>query len=87
MKKNLLFKVKMLLLSWLNPEPEIQEEYVDKVVMLLRRDFTTTEQNKIVVSIARKLSDLRQEDMVKMTKEYDVLQKDTIILKNQILCS
>lgn len=85
MKK--LFKLfKVNLLAFLTPEPEIQQEYVDKMVILLRRDFTTTQQNEIVVSVAKQLSELREKDMERMTIEYDILQKDTNHLKNVILC-
>lgn len=85
MKK--LFKLcKVNLLAFLTPEPEIQQEYVDKMVILLRRDFTTTQQNEIIVSVAKQLSELREKDMERMTIEYDILQKDTNHLKNVILC-
>jgi hypothetical protein len=79
-----LFKVKLL--AFLTPEPEIQQEYVDKMVILLRRDFTTTQQNEIVISVVKKLSELRQEDMDKMSIAYDILQKDNNHLKQAILC-
>ena len=87
MKKTFLFKLKLRILSWLTPEPEIQAEYVDKVVFLLRRDFNTKQQNEIIVSIASKLSALRKEDMTEMSKKYDVLQQDMFHLEKHILCS
>lgn len=57
-------------LVWLTPQPEVKEEYVDKVVMLLRRDFDHKEQNEIILSIAKKLDKAREEDMAKMGKAY-----------------
>lgn len=86
MIKKLLIKARIKLLSYLSPEPEIQAEYVDKVVYLLRRDFNTTEQNDIIVSIASKLSELRKQDMTEMSKKYEVLQKDMLHLETRILC-
>jgi hypothetical protein len=68
----------------LTPEPEIQEEYVDKVVYLLRRDFTTEQQNQIIISVGHKLSKLRDEDMKKMEKEYAILQENTNTLKHRM---
>jgi hypothetical protein len=82
--KKLLKTWRVKLLAILTPEPEIKAEYVDKVVFLLRRDFTTTEQNEIVMSITKKLSELRDKDMSDMVKKYDVLQKDSIFLQNAI---
>jgi hypothetical protein len=86
MKKNFLLIVKLRLLSWLSPEPEIQSEYSDKVVMLLRRDFNTKQQNEIVLDILKKLKYEREKDMTKMSEEYSVLQKDTLDLNTHILC-
>ena len=68
----------------LTPEPEIKNEYVDKVVYLLRRDFNTTEQNEIILSITKKLSDFRELDMTEMALNYERLQKDTINLRSAI---
>jgi hypothetical protein len=82
--KKLLKTWRVKLLAFLTPEPEIKAEYVDKVVYLLRRDFTTTEQNEIVQSITKKLSDLRDKDMVDMANAYDVLQKDALRLRTAI---
>jgi hypothetical protein len=82
--KKLLKTWRVKLLSMLTPEPEIKSEYVDKVVYLLRRDFTTTEQNEIVLSITKKLAELRDKDMTNMAKQYEVLQKDTLSLKSAI---
>lgn len=82
--KNLLKTWRLKLLAFLTPEPEIKNEYVDKVVFLLRRDFNTTEQNEILLSITKKLSDLRDLDMTEMELQYERLQKDTINLRNAI---
>ena len=82
--KNLLKTWRVKLLAFLTPEPEIKSEYADKVVYLLRRDFTTTEQNEIIQSITKKLSDLRDQDMINMAKAYDVLQKDALHLRSAI---
>lgn len=82
--RKLLKTWRVRLLGYLTPEPEIKGEYVDKVVYLLRRDFTTREQNEIVQSITKKLSDLRDQDMVDMAKTYDILQKDTLYLRSAI---
>lgn len=82
--KKLLKTWKVKLLAFLTPEPEIKNDYVDKVVFLLRRDFTTTEQNEIVQSITKKLSELRDKDMTNMEKAYDILQKDVLHLKSAI---
>jgi len=79
-------KIKIAIVNFLTPQPEIKEDYVDKVVYLLRRDFTTTEQNEIVISITKKLADLREQDMTRMSKEYELLQNDHLTLKQAILC-
>ena len=82
--KKLVQNWRVKLLAFLTPEPEIKNEYVDKVVFLLRRDFTTTEQNEIVQSITKKLADLRDKDMTDMANAYDVLQKDAFHLRSAI---
>lgn len=75
-----------LIYNFFNPsEPEIEEEYVDKVVRLLRRDFTATEQNTILLSVAQKLSELREQDMRKMEKEYKDLQESTNTLRIKLI--
>lgn len=68
----------------LSPEPEVQSDYVNKVVYLLRRDFNSKEQNEILVAIATKLSALRDQDMVKMEEEYRLLQYNAMSLKNRL---
>ena len=83
--KNLLKIWRIKLLAFLTPEPEMKEEYVAKVVYLLRRDFTTKEQNEIIQSITKKLSDLRDQDMTEMSLKYERLQKDTLHLRSAIV--
>lgn len=68
----------------LSPEPEVQSDYVNKVVYLLRRDFNSKEQNEILVAVATKLSALRDQDMVKMEEEYRLLQYNAMSLKNRL---
>lgn len=86
--------MKKLLNQWrtqlsllLNPVPEVQSEYVDKVVYLLRRDFGSQEQNEILLAVATKLSALRDQDMREMEKEYETLQKNNTILKHRLALS
>jgi hypothetical protein len=83
--KNLLKTWRVKLLGYLTPEPEIKDEYADKVVYLLRRDFNTTEQNEIIQSVTKKLSDLRELDMTEMALNYERLQKDAIRLRSAIV--
>ena len=68
----------------LSPEPEVQSDYVDKVVYLLRRDFNSKEQNEILLAVATKLSTLRDQDMLKMEADYRVLQHNSNILKGRL---
>lgn len=86
--------MKKLLNQWrtqlsllLNPVPEVQSEYVDKVVYLLRRDFESQAQNEILLAVATKLSALRDQDMRDMEKEYETLQKNNTILKHRLALS
>ncbi len=69
---------------FLSPEPEIEADYIDKVVYLLRRDFDTETQNNILLSVGRKLSALREQDMRKMEEDYKVLQQSHTILNSRI---
>ena len=82
--KKLLKIWRVKLLAFLTPEPEVKSEYVDKVVYLLRRDFTTSEQNEMIESITKKLLDLREFDMTEMALKYERLQRDAIRLKSAI---
>ena len=74
-------KAKMSML--LSPEPEIENDYIDKVVYLLRRDFDTKTQNNILLSVGKKLSELREEDMRKMESDYKFLQENHISLNSK----
>ena len=68
----------------LSPEPEIQSDYVNKVVYLLRRDFNSKEQNEILVAVATKLSILRDQDLAQMEKDYANLQENNNTLKHRM---
>ncbi len=85
--KKFLQSIQSKLSTFLTPVPEMKEEYVDKVVYLLRRDFTTTEQNQILISVGQKLSKLREEDMRKIEREYAILQENTSTLKTRMAIS
>jgi len=78
--KNYIYKLE----SYFVKETVIKEDCAIKVVHLLRRDFNSQEQNDILLDIASKLSQLRDEDMVRMQKEYTKLQKDTLCLKSRL---
>ena len=70
--------------AFLTPVPEIEEDYVDKFVYLLRRDFDTETQNKILLTVCKKLSQLRNQDMRKMEEDYKILQQSHINLNSRI---
>lgn len=70
--------------TFLNPQPEIEEDYIDKVVYLLRRDFDTETQNNILLAIGKKLSELRDQDMRKMEEDYKILQQSHNNLNSRI---
>jgi len=74
-------RTKMFLL--LSPEPEVESEYIDKMVFLLRRDFDTKTQNNIVLCIGKRLSELREQDMRKMEDDFRILQEDTASLQSK----
>ena len=73
--------------SYLEVEPEVQSEYVNKVVYLLRRDFDSEQQNQILLAIANKLSDLREKDLDQMSRDYANLQENTNTLKYRLALS
>lgn len=75
---------KAQLLAFLTPVPEVQEEYVNKVVHLLRRDFESKEQNEILMAIVTKLAKLREEDLAQMEKDYANLQESNNNLKHRL---
>ena len=76
-------RTKMFLL--LSPEPEVESEYIDKMVFLLRRDFDTKTQNNIVLSVGKRLSELRKQDMRKMENDFRILQEDTESLQSKFV--
>lgn len=77
-----LLKVKIS--NLLEPEPELESDYVNKVVYLLRRDFQPTEQNRILLAIATKLSALREQDLIRLEKELQTLQRSTEVLNARL---
>jgi hypothetical protein len=82
--KKFLQLIQSKLSTFLTPVPEMKEDYVDKVVYLLRRDFSTKEQNEIILSVGHKLSKLREQDMRDIEKKYAILQENTNTLKSKM---
>jgi len=76
--------MKLKMHELLTPVPEVEDEYVDKMVYLLRRDFDTDTQNNILLSVGKKLSELRNEDMRKMEEDYKILQQSHVNLNSRI---
>ncbi len=66
-------------------EPQVKGEYVDKVVYLLRRDFPIQEQNEIMLSVAKKLAELREADMRKLEETYKVIQEESNNFKARLV--
>lgn len=85
--KKLLNYLKTYLSTVLSPEPEIQSDYVNKVVYLLRRDFDSEQQNEILVAVATKLSVLRDQDLAQMEKDYANLLEYNNTLKHRMVIS
>jgi hypothetical protein len=81
--KTLITKARLAMYNFLTPVPEIEEEYVDKVVYLLRRDFDTQTQNNILLAVGKKLSVLREQDMRKMEEDYKILQQSHVNLNSR----
>ena len=63
--------------KFIEQEPQVKGEYVDKVVYLLRRDFDIKDQNEIMLSVAKKLDELREKDMRDMEETYKLIQDNT----------
>ena len=82
--KSLITKARVAMYNFLTPVPEIEEEYIDKMVYLLRRDFDTETQNNILLSVGKKLSAARDQDMRKMEEDYKVLQQSHLNLNSRI---
>lgn len=76
--------IKVKISNLLEPEPELESDYVNKVVYLLRRDFKPDEQNRILLAIATKLSALREQDMIRLEKELQILQRSTVVLNARL---
>lgn len=70
--------------KFVEQEPQVKGEYVDKVVYLLRRDFPIEEQNEIMVAVTKKLNQLRLEDMDKLAREYEHTQNHTNAFKSSL---
>lgn len=70
--------------KFVEPEPVVKAEYIGKVVYLLRRDFKIEDQNEIVLEIAKKLNELREEDMTVMAMEYDKLVKESSSFRGRL---
>lgn len=68
----------------LSPKPEIENDYVDKVVYLLRRDFDVRTQNDILLQIGKKLSEAREADMVRMESDYRMLNENYALLNSKM---
>ena len=83
--KQFLFWAQSEIQRALSPVPEIKEDYVDKVVHLLRKDFTSEEQNEIIMSIGTKITQMRKEDMIKLKESYEKLSLDTVGLESRLV--
>lgn len=70
--------------SMLSFEIEPQQEYIDRFVYIIRQDFNAQEQNEILLSIISKLTDLREQDLRQMEKDYAILQENTNYLKEKV---
>lgn len=71
------------LLEYLTPQPEIKNDYVEKVVYLLRRDFNTQEQNDIIIAIGKRICEEREKDMSRMSDEYADINEGLNELRNK----
>ena len=78
-------KVTKKLDKLIEAEPQVKGEYVDKVVYLLRRDFDIKDQNDIMLSVATKLYELREDDMRKMEETYKVIQEESNNFKARLV--
>lgn len=76
--------MKTKLYNMLAPQPEIESEYIERVVHLLRRDFNTKTQNDILLAVTKKLNELREQDMIQMENDYKFLQENHLILKSKL---
>ena len=65
-------------------EPVQKAEAVENTLYLLRRDFTITEQNEIVVTLVKRLHDKREAEIVKLHKEMELMREETQKLREFI---
>jgi hypothetical protein len=66
-------------------EPMQKAEAVEKTLYLLRRDFTMSEQNDIVLSLIRSLHDRREADIVKLHHQMEAMRNETQKLREKIV--
>lgn len=66
-------------------EPMQKAEAVEKTLYLLRRDFTMSEQNDIVLSLIRSLHDRREADIVKLHHQMETMRNETQKLREKIV--
>jgi hypothetical protein len=67
-------------------EPIVKEELIGKLVHQLRRDFPIEVQNDVILSVSRRLNDMRDVDQVKMETELEKHKEQTSLFKSKILC-
>jgi hypothetical protein len=66
-------------------EPLQKNEAIDKFIYLLRRDFSITEQNEIILEVGKQLHDLRDKDIIEMEATLKTFIEQTSLLKTKIL--
>ena len=66
-------------------EPMQKAEAVEKTLYLLRRDFTMSEQNDIVLSLIRSLHDKRESDIVKLHQQMETMRNETQKLREKVV--
>lgn len=71
--------------KFVEAEPQVKSEYIDKVIYLLRKDFNIQDQNEIVLAIGQKLHELRDKDMRKMESEMENLKEHTALFKARFI--
>jgi hypothetical protein len=71
--------------KFVETEPQVKEECVQKIVYQLRRDFPIDEQNNIILSVSRKLNELRERDIVLMEEEMEKLKSQTELFKTKVV--
>jgi hypothetical protein len=71
--------------KFVETEPLVKEECIQKIVHQLRRDFPIEVQNDIVLSVSRKLNELREKDIVSMETEMEKLKSQTELFKTKVV--